>query len=185
MNVTYQHNEQYSIMVCSVDSKSCVMKMYTISYFCRDVTPLLYFSAVLFSGSNSLMDLMVSFSMKYFNWTSSCFSFLAVVLGVGWHDVGRLKTLDWRAGREYPPGNFTPGECLGISQMKNLAGLIWKPFRCGSTFSEVWLSLSSVSNLKTQHFVFIVVVPISVSKILLVLHTVANLIRRRKHNDKK
>ena len=65
------------------------------------------FSEDLFSGSNSLMVLMVSFSMKYFNWTSSCFSFLAAVLGVGWHDIGRLNTLDGRAGREYPPGNFT------------------------------------------------------------------------------
>ena len=95
----YQHCEQYSIMVCSVDSKSCVMKMYTISYFCRDVTTLLHFSAVLFSGSNSLMDLMVSFSMKYFIWTSSCFNLLAACLGVGRHDIGRLNTLDGRNGK--------------------------------------------------------------------------------------
>ena len=161
------------------------MKMYTISYFCRDVTTLLYFSAIFFSGSNSLMDLMVSFSMKYFNWTSSYYSFLAAGLGVGRHDIQRLNTLDGRAGREYPPGNYTRGECLGLSQMKNLAGLIWKLFRWGSTFSEVCLSLSSFGNLKTLHFVFIVVVPIAVSKIQLVLHTVANLLRRGKHNNKK
>ena len=144
-------------MVCSVNSKSCVMKMYTILYFCRDVTTLLYFSAVLFSGSNSLMDLMVSFSMNYFNWTSSCFSFLTAGLGVGRHDIGRLNTLDGRAGREYPPVNLTRGECLGLPRMKNLTGLIWMPFRWGSTFSEVCLSLPSFGNLKTQHFVFIVV----------------------------
>ena len=39
------------------------------------------------------MDLMVSFSMKYFNWTSSCFSFLAAGLGVGRHDIQRLNSL--------------------------------------------------------------------------------------------
>ena len=46
------------------------------------------------------MDLMVSFSMKYFNWTSSYFSFLAACLRVGKHDIGRLNTLDRRDGQE-------------------------------------------------------------------------------------
>ena len=100
MNVTYQHCEQYSILVCSVHSKSCVMEMYTISYFCRDVTTMLYFSAVLFSGSNSLMDLMVSFSWNTsIEHPISCFSFLATGLLVGRHDIGRLKTLDGRDER--------------------------------------------------------------------------------------
>ena len=130
MNVTYQHCEQYSILVCSVDSKSCVMKMYTISYFCRDVTKLLYFSAVLFSESNSLMDLMVSFSMKFFIWTSSCFNFLATGLRVGRHDIGRLKTLNGRAGREYPPGNFTRGECE----------VTWWIFSSSSSVECIWSS---------------------------------------------
>ena len=32
-------------------------------------------------------------------------------LGVGRHDIGRLNTLNGRAGREYPPGNFTLSSC--------------------------------------------------------------------------
>ena len=32
-------------------------------------------------------------------------------LGVGRHDIGRLNTLDGRAGREYPPSNFTLSSC--------------------------------------------------------------------------
>ena len=30
---------------------------------------------------------------------------------VGRHDIGRLNTLNGRAGREYPPGNFTLSSC--------------------------------------------------------------------------
>ena len=32
-------------------------------------------------------------------------------LGAGRHDIGRLNTLNGRAGREYPPGNFTLSSC--------------------------------------------------------------------------
>ena len=39
---------------------------------------------------------METFSMKYINWASSCYSFLAACLGVGRHDIGRLNALDGR-----------------------------------------------------------------------------------------
>ena len=32
-------------------------------------------------------------------------------LGVSRHDIGRLNTLNGRAGREYPPSNFTLSSC--------------------------------------------------------------------------
>ena len=32
-------------------------------------------------------------------------------LGIGRHDIGRLNILNGRAGRKYPPGNFTISSC--------------------------------------------------------------------------